>query len=262
MAARNVSPLVLVPSCQRVLGRHPFHIVGRKYVDAIRMAGGVPLMVPGGRPEELLAALDVIDGVLLTGSPSNVHPSHFDEPVHNEELPLDPLRDAWTLPLIRAALDRGLPLLAICRGLQEVNVALGGSLHQAVQEQAGHMDHRSDESLPVEQEYGLAHAIHIEPGGTLDRVLEGLPPSVRDGTQVRVNSLHGQGVKQLAPGLRVEARAPDGIIEAFSLPDAGFNLCMQWHPEWLAHENPVSQRIFEAFGQACRIRREQRGSGS
>ena len=259
MAAANVSsPLVLVPSCQRVLGRHPFHVVGRKYVDAIRMAGAVPMMVPGGQPQELLAALDVIDGVLLTGSPSNVHPSHFDEPVHNEELPLDPVRDAWTLPLIREVLDRGLPLLAICRGLQEVNVALGGSLHQAVQEQPGHMDHRGDDSLPVEQEYGLAHPIHIEVGGTLDLVLEGLPGSVRDGTQVRVNSLHGQGVKQLAPGLRVEARAPDGIVEAFSWPGVGFNLCLQWHPEWLAHENPVSQRIFEAFGQACRAHREAR----
>lgn len=259
MAARKDSPpLVLLPSCQRVLGRHPFHVVGRKYVDAIRMAGAMPLMVPGGRPEELLAALDVIDGVLLTGSPSNVHPSHFDEPVHNEELPLDPVRDAWTLPLIRAALDRGLPLLAICRGLQEVNVALGGSLHQAVQEQPGHMDHRGDDRLPVEQEYGLAHAIHIQPGGTLDRVLEGLPTSVRDGMQVHVNSLHGQGVKQLAPGLRVEALAPDGIVEAFSRPGMGFNLCLQWHPEWLAHENPVSQRIFEAFGLACRAHRDAR----
>lgn len=258
MAARNASaPLVLVPSCQRVLGRHPFHVVGRKYVDAIRMAGAVPLMVPGGQPDELLAALEVIDGVLLTGSPSNVHPSHFDEAVHNEALPLDPVRDAWTLPLIRAALERELPLLAICRGLQEVNVALGGSLHQAVQEQPGHMDHRADESLPVEEEYGLAHAIHLEPGGLLDRVLEGLPPGVREGLSVRVNSLHGQGVKQLAPGLRVEARAPDGIVEAFSLPGGGFNLCLQWHPEWLAHENPVSQRIFEAFGEACRLRRNE-----
>lgn len=257
MADRNAPPLVLVPSCQRVLGRHPFHVVGRKYVDAIRMAGGVPLMVPGGRPQELLAALDVIDGVLLTGSPSNVHPDHFGEPVHDEALPLDPVRDAWTLPLIREVLERGIPLLAICRGLQEVNVALGGSLHQAVQEQPGHMDHRADESLPVEQEYGLSHAIHIQPGGLLDRVLEGLPPGVRDGMSVRVNSLHGQGVKRLAPGLQPEALAPDGVVEAFSRPGAGFNLCLQWHPEWLAHENPVSQRIFEAFGQACRQRQNE-----
>ena len=222
------------------------------------MVGGVPVMVPGGRPQELAAMLGLIDGVLLTGSPANVHPGHFDEAVHDEALPLDPVRDAWTLPLIREAMQRGLPLLAICRGLQEVNVALGGSLHQAVQEQPGHMDHRGDGRLPVEQEYGLAHAIHIEAGGTLDRILEGLPAGVRQGMQVQVNSLHGQGVKRLAPGLQVEARAPDGVIEAFSRPGAGFNLCMQWHPEWLAHENPVSQRIFAAFGQACAAHRRQR----
>ncbi len=244
------APLVLLPSCQRVLGRHPFHVVGKKYADAIRMVGGVPLMVPGASQAELPALLDVIDGILLTGSPSNVHPSHFDEDVLDEDLPLDPARDAWTLPLIRAAMERGIPLMGICRGLQEVNVALGGSLHQAVQVQPGHMDHRSDESLPVEQEYGLAHEATIQPGGVLDAVLHGL--DVRNGDQIRINSLHGQGVKQLAPGLRVEARAPDGIVEAFSKPGRGFNLCLQWHPEWMAASNPVSVRIFEAFGQACR----------
>ena len=250
------SPLVLVPSCQRVLGRHPFHVVGRKYVEAIRLSGCVPIMAPGASPEELPALLDVIDGVLLTGSPSNVHPSHFDEEVLDESLPLDPVRDAWTLPLIRAALERGIPLLALCRGLQEVNVALGGSLHQAVQAQPGHMDHRGNDALPVEQEYGLAHPVSIQPGGVLDPILRGLP--ARQGDEVRVNSLHGQGVKRLADGLRVEALAPDGVVEAFSRPGKGFNLCLQWHPEWLAQENPVSMRIFEAFGQACRGHQAQR----
>ncbi|TDP82826.1 gamma-glutamyl-gamma-aminobutyrate hydrolase [Aquabacterium commune] len=244
------APLVLVPSCQRVLGRHPFHVVGQKYVDAIRLAGAVPLMVPGASEAELSALLSVVDGVLLTGSPSNVHPRHFDEDVLDERLPLDPVRDAWTLPLIRAVVERGIPLLGICRGLQEVNVALGGSLHQAVQGQPGHMDHRADEALPVEQEYGLAHAVAIQPGGVLDPILRGL--DVRQGDEVMVNSLHGQGVKRLAPGLHVEARAPDGVVEAFSKPGGGFNLCLQWHPEWLAASNPVSLRIFEAFGQACR----------
>lgn len=252
------APLVLVPSCQRVLGRHPFHVVGNKYIEAIRLAGAVPLMVPGGGPGELPTLLDVIDGVLLTGSPSNVHPSHFDENVLDESLPLDPVRDGWTLPLIRAALERGIPLLGICRGLQEVNVALGGSLHQAVQAQPGHMDHRGNATLPVEQEYGLAHPVDIQPGGVLDPILQGLDASVRQGSQVRVNSLHGQGVKRLAEGLRIEARAPDGIVEAFSRPGKGFNLCLQWHPEWLAETNPVSMKIFEAFGAACRAHHAQR----
>lgn len=250
------APLVLVPSCQRVLGRHPFHVVGKKYVDAIRLAGGVPLMVPGASAHELSAMLDVVDGVLLTGSPSNVHPSHFNEDVLDEQLPLDPSRDAWTLPLIRAVIGRGIPLLGICRGLQEVNVALGGSLHQAVQAQPGHMDHRANDALPVEQEYGLAHEVRLEPGGLLDGLLRGL--DVRQGNAVMVNSLHGQGVKRLAPGLRVEARAPDGVVEAFSQPGGGFNLCLQWHPEWLAAQNPVSLQIFETFGRACVAHRAER----
>ena len=160
-------PIVLVPACNRLLGDHPFHIAGKKYVDAVRLAGATPLIVPTAEPDEIDALLALADGVLLTGSPSNVHPSHFGEEVYDPTLPLDIQRDAWTLPLIRAALDRGVPLLAICRGLQEVNVALGGSLHQAVQEQVGHMDHRGDDSLPVEQEYGLAHPIHIESGLSL-----------------------------------------------------------------------------------------------
>ncbi len=253
-------PVVLVPACQRVLGRHPFHVAGRKYIDAVRLAGCVPLVVPAAQADELPALLDLADGVLLTGSPSNVHPSHFDEDVLDETLPLDPERDAWTLPLIRLALARGMPLLGICRGFQEVNVAMGGSLHQAVHRQPGLMDHRGDGSKPVEQEYGLAHPVNLQPGGVLAQALQGLDATVlRDG-QIMVNSLHGQGVNQPAPGLRVEATAPDGVVEAFTWrPDAaeappgfGFNLCLQWHPEWQAASNPVSQRIFEAFGLACR----------
>lgn len=252
------APLVLVPSCQRVLGRHPFHVVGKKYVEAIRLAGAVPLMVPGATEAELPALLEVTDGVLLTGSPSNVHPRHFDEGVLDETLPLDPERDAWTLALIRAALARGIPLLGICRGLQEVNVALGGSLHQAVHRQPGFMDHRSDDTLPVDKEYDQAHSVHIQHGGVLDPILQGLDDSVRRGDEVMVNSLHGQGVNRLARGLRVEAIAPDGVVEAFSKPGPGFNLCLQWHPEWLAADNPVSLRIFQAFGEACRAHQAQR----
>ena len=124
----NRPPIVLVPACLRVLGDLPFLVAGRKYVDAVRLAGAVPLVVPAAQVDELGTLLDVADGLLLTGSPSNVHPSHFGEDVHDPSLPLDPDRDAWTLPLIREALARGIPLMGICRGFQEVNVALGGSL--------------------------------------------------------------------------------------------------------------------------------------
>jgi putative glutamine amidotransferase len=239
------SPVVLVSSCNHVSGGHPSHAAGRKYVDAVRLAGALPLIAPPVPLDQMDALLATADGVLLTGSRSNVHPSHFGEAVHDASLPLDPERDAWTLPLIRRALEIGLPLLAICRGTQEVNVALGGTLHQAVQEQPGHMDHRDDESAPVEVQYGPAHPIHIVSGGLLHHIL---------GTdEAQVNSLHGQGVKRLAPGLRVEATAPDGLVEAFSAPNAsGFNLCLQWHPEWLAEDNPVSMKILQAFGAAVR----------
>lgn len=254
---------MLVPACQRVLGRHPFHVAGQKYIDAVRLAGCTPLVVPAAQPHELGVLLDLADGLLLTGSPSNVHPSHFDEDVHDPSLPLDPVRDAWTLPLIRLAVAQGLPLLGICRGFQEVNVALGGSLHQAVHAQPGLMDHRGDPSLPVDQEYGLAHPVQLSPDGVLADILADLEGGVVSAGSFLVNSLHGQGVKQLAPGLRIEALAPDGVVEAFSVApdavttevpptDAAFGLCLQWHPEWQAASNPVSQHIFHAFGQACR----------
>lgn len=238
-------PLVLVPACNRMLGEHPFYIAGKKYLDAVRLAGATPLIVPSADAEEIEVLLDLADGVLLTGSPSNVHPSHFGEEVHNPALPLDPARDSWTLPLIRRALARGIPLFGICRGTQETNVALGGSLYQAVQEVDGHDDHRAPEGQPAAVQYGPAHPVEVVPGGVLEQLV--------GAGSFQVNSVHGQAVKQLAPGLRVEARAPDGLVEAFSVADApGFSLCVQWHPEWLAADNPQSVAMLTAFGQACR----------
>lgn len=237
-------PVVLVPACNRALGQHSFHVAGKKYIDAVRLAGGLPLIVPSAQLDELDSLLDLADGVLLTGSASNVHPRHFSEDVHDPTLPLDPERDAWTLPLIRKLLARGIPLLAICRGFQETNVALGGSLHQAVQDVPGLDDHRSTADESADVQYGPAHDVQVEPGGVLDAAVS-MP-------RLRVNSVHGQGLNRLATRLRVEARAPDGLVEAFSVADApGFNLCVQWHPEWQAASNPVSLRLFRAFGVAC-----------
>jgi putative glutamine amidotransferase len=246
-------PLVLVPACNRMLGEHPYHIAGKKYVDAVRLAGGLPLVVPNADAGELEALLALADGVFLTGSPSNVHPSHFDEDVLDLSLPLDPERDAWTLPLVRRALETGMPLFAICRGTQEANVALGGSLHQAVHQVAGKRDHRGPEAATAAVMYGPAHEVQVEPGGMLAAI------TGRD--RFEVNSVHGQAVNRLAPGLRVEARAPDGVVEAFSFDGAkGFALCVQWHPEWLAAANPVSMQMLGAFGQACRDYRNTRGA--
>lgn len=251
-------PIVLVPACNRLVGDHPFHLAGKKYVDAVRLAGCTPLIVPTAEPDELAALLDLAHGVLLTGSRSNVHPSHFGEAVHNPALPLDTARDAGTLPLIRLAVARGLPLLGICRGAQEANVAFGGTLHQAVQEVAPFNDHRAPDGQPPEVQYAhQAHGVDVVPGGVLADLLAGLPQQ----QGFDVNSLHGQAVRQLAPGLRVEATAPDGLVEAFSVRDApGFALCVQWHPEWQAECNPVSMALLQAFGGAARAyERLQRG---
>jgi putative glutamine amidotransferase len=243
-------PIVLVPADNRVLGEHPFHVVGKKYVDAVRLAGCLPLVVPWAEAQEVDELLAHADGVLLTGSPANVHPSHFGEDVHDPALPLDPARDEWTLPLARKALARGVPLLAICRGFQETNVALGGTLHQAVQELPDKHDHRAPTGAPAEVQYGLAHEVKVLPGGLLEQILGA-------GT-IHVNSVHGQGANQLAPGARAEALAPDGLVEAFTLPAAsGFNLCLQWHPEWRAADNPVSMKLLRAFGAACRSYRDR-----
>lgn len=248
-APRSRPPVVLVPACNRMLGPHPFHIAGKKYLDAVRLAGALPLIVPSALPDELDALLDLADGVLLTGSPSNVHPGHFGETVHDPSLPLDPVRDAWTLPLIPKVIARGMPLMAICRGFQETNVALGGSLHQAVQDVPGLHDHRARDGDPVEVQYGLSHPVRVQPGGVLARVL--------GADEVQVNSVHGQGVHRLADGLRIEALAPDGLVEAFSLAaPPGFVLAVQWHPEWLAAGNPVSMAMLHAFGTACQDYRD------
>ncbi|CAN5687034.1 gamma-glutamyl-gamma-aminobutyrate hydrolase family protein [soil metagenome] len=242
-------PVVIVTACNRVLGGHVNHVVDSKYIDAVRLAGCLPLVVPVATEAEIDELLDQADGVMLTGSASNVHPSNFGEEVLDLSLPLDQARDAWTLPLIPRAMQRGVPLLAICRGLQEVNVAFGGSLHQAVQQLPGKMDHRSRDDDPDEVQYGPAHEIYVVPGGRLDEVLGPI--------KFQVNSLHGQGVHVLAEGLRAEACAVDGIIEAFSRPAApAFNLCVQWHPEWRAADNPESVKLFDAFGEACRAYRD------
>ena len=250
------SPIVLVPACTRQFGDHPYHAVQIKYVDAVvRGAGCAPLIVPAlGEALDLEAMLALCDGVMLTGSASNVHPSHYAQDVYDPALPQDPARDATTLPLIRAAVQRGIPVIAVCRGFQEMNVALGGSLHQAVQEVEGKMDHREKPGRPLDEQYGPAHKITLEPGGMLQKILGGK-------RETDVNSLHGQGIDQLAPGLAVEARADDGLVEAFSVPAApGFTLALQWHPEWRLTDNPDSMNMFGAFGDACRAYRANRRS--
>ncbi len=249
-------PLIGVPAC---LDLDPesgfgFHKVGDKYVDSVvDGAGGLPVLIPALGPRlDLDQLLGRLDGLLITGSPSNVEPHHYAGGPPPQDNLTDPARDATTLPLIRKALARGLPLLAICRGIQELNVALGGSLHQEVHALPGRRDHRSDKTLPYPERYGPAHPVELTAGGQLRDLLGGA-------TTIQVNSLHGQAIDRLAPRLAIEAVAEDGTIEAVRVQDVpGFALGVQWHPEWRVLDNPVSRRLFAAFGAACRARAREK----
>jgi putative glutamine amidotransferase len=240
-------PLVLVPACSKEIGDHAFYAVGKKYVDALVIGANChALILPLLDNEHDLAQIVLAaDGIMLTGSPSNVHPSHYGQTPRDPRLPLDPARDAVTLYLSRTAVAMGLPLFAICRGFQEVNVGFGGSLLQAVHEEAGKMDHREDESQPLDRQYAPAHRVSVLRGGRLATILGGVP-------EIEVNSLHGQGIDRLGRGLIVDALAEDGLIEAYHVQDAaGFTLAVQWHPEWKVAENAISMQLFRAFGEAC-----------
>jgi putative glutamine amidotransferase len=159
----------------------------------------------------------------------------------------DPERDATSLPLIPAAVAAGVPVLGLCRGLQEMNVAFGGTLWQRVHEVPGYQDHRENKDEPLERQYADAHEVLLEPRGMLQ--------AIAGKDRVRVNSLHSQGIRDLAPGLAVEARATDGLIEAFRVTAArAFALAVQWHPEWRVMNNPFSTALFAAFGRAARQR--------
>jgi len=242
-------PLIGIPADRRLVGKHYFHMVGEKYIEAVAAgAGAIPVLVPALGPElDLSSLLSACDGLLLTGSASNVEPHHYGGPASSPGTLHDPNRDATTLPLIPRAVAAGLPVLAICRGFQEMNVAYGGTLHQRLHEVPGHLDHRDDESLPLEAQYGPAHEVLLEPGGLLRKIA--------GAERLQVNSLHWQGVRELGGDLRVEARAPDGVIEAFRVADSpGFALGLQWHPEWQFAKNPFSRALFAAFGAASRQR--------
>jgi len=258
-------PLILIPCDVKPVGLHAFHCVGEKYIDAVAHgADAWPLLLPAFGAGQDLAPLSGhvdlptllagVDGVFLPGSASNVHPARYGA-VDLEPVKPDPQRDELTLALIRVVMALEIPLLAVCRGMQELNVVLGGTLHPAVHEQPGYLDHREDDSRPRAEQYAPAHAVRLEPGGVLQRLF---------GTgEIRVNSLHGQGIRKLAPGLAVEGVAPDGLVEAVSAPaHPGFLLGVQWHPEWAWRSNAHSAALFSAFGRAVRARQQARSGAS
>src|SRR5689334_8647383 len=251
-SARVVKPLIGISCCTKQFGMFgmPNHAASNTYVEATdHILHAVPVLIPANGPDaDIETLLERMDGIILTGSRSNVHPSYYDGPPHAEGTWEDMARDGTTLPLIRAAVSRGVPLLAICRGFQELNVALGGSLHQRLQDLPDRMDHSTPMQPAAGVRQGKAHTVRITPGGWLHR-LAGTP-------EIAVNSLHNQGINTLAPGLVAEAVAPDGTIEAVRVNAspagavAGFAVGVQWHPEYDWRTDTVSRAIFEQFGAA------------
>jgi putative glutamine amidotransferase len=243
VSARHM-PIVGIPTCMRAVNERVIYGVSQRYPNAvIDAAGCIPILIPAvGSKVDVCVLLEKLDGLLLTGSPSNVHPSQYGGEPSLPETLHDPERDATTLPLIREAVRRDLPVLAICRGIQELNVALGGTLHQRVHDLPGRLNHRSRKDSP-DGPYGPAHSIQLTAGGLL--------ASLAGTAKVMVNSLHSH-IDHPAPQLRVEAVAPDGQIEAVSLPEARFVVGVQWHPEHKALENPLSMALFSAFARACK----------
>lgn len=241
-------PLVGVPACARQIGNHPFHVAGDKYVRAVSHgAGAWPMVLPAlGDWYDVEAVVDRLDGLFFTGSPSNVHPTLYGRTPGTEAPPHDADRDATTLPLLKAAIAKGVPVMCVCRGFQELNVALGGTLHPRVHEVPGLNDHREDKDAPVEVQYGPAHTVRLTPGGYL--------AAITGREELTVNSLHGQGIDRLAPRLAVEATAPDGLVEAVRVEDHPFALAVQWHPEWRFWEDEASTAMLKAFGEAVRLR--------
>lgn len=258
MASTNRRPWVGI-SCDQVrLGPHLSQATGEKYIQAVADgAGATPVLLPAvGEGHFADAWLEGLDGLLLTGSYSNVEPRHYDGEPSRPGTRHDPARDAVTLPLARAAVQAGIPVFAICRGLQEMNVAFGGSLHAHVHEVPGLMDHREDSTADLAAQYGPAHGLEIQPGGLID---DALRSAGLERSGLRVNSLHGQGIARLAHGLVVEATAPDGLVEAIRVERArSFALGVQWHPEWRHEEQALSRALFAAFGRACAARRDAR----
>lgn len=249
MTAPFIKPLIGLPADRREMSPHILHTVSEKYATAVTdAADGIPFLIPPlGDRISVKDIVSRIDGLLVTGAYSNIEPHHYNGGEAYPGSLRDPDRDRTSMALIREALAQQVPILGICRGLQELNVVMGGSLHQKVHEQPGMNDHREDTSQPLDVQYGPAHKVYLEPGGLLE--------SLSGKSEEIVNSVHGQGVERLGRNLVVEARAPDGLIEAVRLDQAGtFCLAVQWHPEYRVLETPFYKAIFGAFAAACRAK--------
>lgn len=249
----------VIATARQVEGRHAVQAVGERNLRAVsEVAGALPLMFPG-IPDisEIGALLEAIDGVLLTGGRANVHPTHFGVAPHPRHEPYDERRDAVALAVSRACVERGVPIFGVCRGLQEMAVAFGSTLHPEIREIPGRMNHRMPRLANGEPHpdplvvFADRHEVRLTPGGTFARLL--------GSDCIRVNSLHGQGI--LEPGRRIviEGIAEDGTYEAIRIADApGFALGVQWHAEYDPQTNPINRTLFRAFGEAAAAHRSAR----
>ena len=236
--------------------RHNVQVVGQRNMRAVaEVAGALPLMF-AGTPEitDVDALLDAVDGILLTGARANVHPTCFGMEPDPKHEPYDQARDAVALKLITTCVERGVPLFGVCRGLQEMNVAFGGTLHPEIRELPGRMNHRMPR-LPygeihpdIEFVFADRHEVSLTPKGKFAELL--------GCEKIRVNSLHGQGIEDVGKRVVVEGVAEDGTIEAISIADApAFALGVQWHAEYDPQSNPINRALFKAFGAALKQRR-------
>lgn len=240
-------PVVLMTMGTQERKGHDYQVMTHKYITPlVEFADCVPVLVPTCCGiDDLETYLNMADGIYLTGAGSNIDPALYGQENATPGKVQDKHRDLFDIPLVQLAIARGLPIFGVCRGMQEINVALGGDIHQKVYEVPGFNDHRENPDDPVDVQYAAAHSVKIKTGSWLHETL--------GSDEIRVNSLHGQGLKTLGEGLEPIAQAEDGLVEAIHAPSLSpFLFAVQWHPEWQAARNPDSIKIFQAFGDACR----------
>lgn len=237
----------IIGNCALMYDEYPVHTAGTMNTSAIaQVAGCMPLIIPADPGYvDVGELLDLCDGFLLTGGRPNVHPEEYGEaprPAHGD---FDRARDTVALGLVRACVDRGQPFLGVCRGFQEVNVALGGTLDPEIRELPGRTNHRMPPDGTLDEKFEMRHKVRFSDGGVFHRLM--------GSREVMTNTLHGQGIRTAGERIVVDGRAPDGTPEAIYVDGApGFTLSVQWHPEYRAAEDPVSRALFSAFGDAAR----------
>ncbi|MPY71165.1 MAG: hypothetical protein GEU92_13880 [Alphaproteobacteria bacterium] len=256
MPARDPKPLIGIPVNRmqnQQFGTYQ-HSASDKYIESVTLgSGGLPMLIPAlGELLDFDDLVERLDGMVLTGGRANVEPHHYGGPAFPEDEIIDPARDATVLPLVRKCVEAGVPVFGICRGIQEINVALGGTLHYRVHVLPGKMDHRMLPDATREERLAPRHGLTLLKGGYLSSLIGGK-------TECVVNSLHGQGVDRVAPGMVVEAVAEDGVIEAIRLETAKtFCVGVQWHAEWQPEEHELHGALFHAFGEAAQARMAKR----